>query len=777
MRWMPLAAIVLALALPAPVRASRTETFVETNREDFAAGEADGLVWTSLGTLRLGRAVEALLADVEEIDYVADLAAAPDGTVYAVTGGTGRVYVWDGKDVRLWTTLPDKYLFSCTLDPKGNLYVGSGGTAGRLWRIRPADRGDPEVEAVWEPEDVKYLWDLLWVDGAVVAATGDEGKLWRIAPDGKAEVLLDTEADHVLCLALGPKGTLYAGTDGEALVYRLTKDGPFVLYDADEAEITGLAIDGQGRVYVGASSGTGGRTGGAQISTETTVRVTMPPEEAEGPSSLLAEQMAPDNGNDGAPEPGAEEADEPEPSEPSPAQTIARKLQQAMQQMRRAAGGGTQPGGGTGAGVYRITPEGIVTRFFDAADKMVLALVATDGKLLVGTGHEGRVYEIEIGGDEAEAVVANVDPKQVMALAVLPDGRVAAGTAAHGRLYLLSKDHAREGTYTSRVYDAGGSSWWGALDWRGREAGGEIRIATRTGNVQDPEKGPWSDWTDGAADPGTKIASPPARFIQFQVRMTSGRGDRSPVLQEFKAAHLRVNEPPRITALGEAAAPQQGHAAQAVPRMRQMAQARARGGGSGGPGNPQGQAPPGAQPVRMLQWQAADPNGDQLRFDLYFRGQGEPVWILLEENLEQPQYAWDTTTVSDGWYELRVVATDAPDNPADVARTDERVSDPILVDNTAPVFETIDVRPVEDGIEVRVEVRDATSRLVEAAWTVDSSTEWRVVAPTDRLFDARSETLQFTVEGLSPGPHRLALRAVDEAGNTAHAAKTVEVKE
>jgi len=784
---------VLGLALAAaPAALARTQGFLETNEAEFAQGHADGVVWTSLGTLRLGRAVDSLLGATEGVDYVARLVEGPDGSVYAVTGGAGRIYrVKDGK-AALWVTLPDKFLFSCAVDKNGDLYVGSGGTKGKVWRVQPQPKGDPKAEVFFEAADLKYVWDLAWMkDGALAAATGDKGRIYRITRDKKSDVLLDSEADHILCLAVAPDGTLYAGTDGPAIVYRWDGKKAFVLYDADEGEVTALALDAAGNLFVAASGAGGGRAGGAEMPSDVILKMTAPaPPPLPRGEAKESPAPAPKNGPKDAPAPAPEEtgtkepgaaAKPPEsPAPATPAAAIPSSLQEAMMSARSA--GAARPSGGprgTGAAVYRIAPDGIVTRVFEGRDAMILALALADGRLVVGTGKSARVYEAGCQPDEEEACVAAIDPKQVMSLLATRDGRLMAGSAGPGRAYALSKGHAKEGTYTSQVYDAGGSARWGALDWRARTPDGtDIRIATRTGNVRDPEKGMWSEWSKDLTKPPARIESPSARFIQFRVSMR-GRGDGStPVLEQYEAAYQRVNEAPRVVSVGERASQDQAARAQALDRFRQALKPPVvRTGGSGAPPPaPSAPQPPpeGPQPVRIIQWQAADPNGDALRYDLYLRGQGEPTWVLLEKDLMQTQYAWDTATVADGWYEIKVVASDRADNPAETALEASKISDPILVDNTAPVIEKVQVQVKAGGdVEVRFAARDATSRLTAAAYTVDSADEWRPLAPTDGLFDGKRKEFRFTIGKLLPGPHRLALRAADEAQNIGHAARTL----
>jgi len=785
-RWSTGGCLVLAVALAAAAAvAAGTQVFVETNEEDFAAGRSEGVVWTNLGTLRLGRALDTLLAETDGVDYVADLAEAPDGSIYAVTGGAGRVYrLKDGK-VALYATLPDKFLFSCAVGPKGTLYVGSGGTKGRIFRLEPAGAGEPKAEAIFEHPDVKYVWGLVWQkNGTLAAATGDKGLLLAVTPDGKSETLIDSEAAHVLCVALGPDGTLYAGTDSSGLVYRWADKKAFVLYQAEEAEIADLAVDAKGNLYVAGSSAAGGRRGGVTV-TQTTIQVTPPAEGEPGRESLMKEKKEPNpaESETGESEQGGD-ADKPEkpakvtpPGGPptSPAASVAERLRDAMQAVVRGAAGqpaGGGPSRGTGASVYRISPDGIATRIFQGKDKMVLAIALADGRMLVGTGEEGRIYEVDLSAAEEQAAIAKVDPKQIMALLVTADGRAIVGTAAKGRLYAMSKGFANEGTYTSRAYDTGGSSRWGTVEWRaGVPAQCMVALSTRTGNLEDPDKGPWSDWSKPILKSPSEIPSPSARFIQFRVTMRSPRDEATPVLEQFQATYLRTNEPPEIASINVVAAAK-GPQAQAAQQGQRVVQA-VRSAGRGAPSAPQPrEAAP--QPIRIITWQASDPNGDELAYDLYFRGQGEEVWILLDDDLSQPQYPWDTSTVSDGWYEIKLVAGDRPDNPADLAKEAVKVSDPVLVDNTAPIVDRIDIQVRGNTADVRVAAHDSTSRLVSAAYTLDSSTDWHVLFPTDLLFDALKEEFHFTITGLGAGPHRLAVRVSDEADNTGHLSRALQ---
>jgi hypothetical protein len=140
----------------------------------------------------------------------------------------------------------------------------------------------------------------------------------------------------------------------------------------------------------------------------------------------------------------------------------------------------------------------------------------------------------------------------------------------------------------------------------------------------------------------------------------------------------------------------------------------------------------------------------------------------MRDKVQQNQFEWDTRLVADGRYEVKVVASDAKANPAGKGRSASRVSDPIVVDNTAPVIG--DAKPQPKGgnaATVELKVVDRTSTVAALDYSVDSQRDWQAVLPTDSIFDGPEEAVSFTVTGLSAGPHQIAVRATDAKGNQA----------
>lgn len=184
--------------------------------------------------------------------------------------------------------------------------------------------------------------------------------------------------------------------------------------------------------------------------------------------------------------------------------------------------------------------------------------------------------------------------------------------------------------------------------------------------------------------------------------------------------------------------------------------------------------------VRVLTWRASDPNGDRLEFHLECRALGESAWWpaaaaggehgALTGNLG----SWDTSALPDGRYELRLRASDEPDNPRAHCAKSERVLGPVTVDNTPPRLEVLEAGTAAGGIAyfVRLRAVDATSPLAGARVVLPDGSAERV-DPRDGICDTGDESFLAVVDryrcaGPEPGrPVRLRLEVRDLAGNIA----------
>ncbi len=88
---------------------------------------------------------------------------------------------------------------------------------------------------------------------------------------------------------------------------------------------------------------------------------------------------------------------------------------------------------------------------------------------------------------------------------------------------------------------------------------------------------------------------------------------------------------------------------------------------------------------RPSQWKADDDNNDELSYDVFYRREGDTTWRTLKSDLRDTLLVWDTSSVPNGTYVLKVLASDRKSNPADTALGGELESSSFEIDNVAPV--------------------------------------------------------------------------------------------
>jgi hypothetical protein len=162
-----------------------------------------------------------------------------------------------------------------------------------------------------------------------------------------------------------------------------------------------------------------------------------------------------------------------------------------------------------------------------------------------------------------------------------------------------------------------------------------------------------------------------------------------------------------------------------------------------------------------------NPDSDELRYRVQFRREGQARWIDAtrpEDVLTKTELDWDTASLPEGSYRLRVDASDEIANPPDDVTHHALESGPVRVDNTPPVFKTLAL----SGRRLRAEVVDGIGPIARVEVAIDGRLEWRPVLPVDGIYDTADETVDADISPLipaGPGPHVVAVRAFDAAGN------------
>ena len=87
-------------------------------------------------------------------------------------------------------------------------------------------------------------------DGSLFVGTGNEGKVFRIDPQGKGSLFFDSTELEAHALAPAPNGGIYVGTSPDGRIYKVDRNGnasPF--FSSEDKYIWALAVDAKGNLF------------------------------------------------------------------------------------------------------------------------------------------------------------------------------------------------------------------------------------------------------------------------------------------------------------------------------------------------------------------------------------------------------------------------------------------------------------------------------------------------------------------------------------------------
>jgi hypothetical protein len=166
--------------------------------------------------------------------------------------------------------------------------------------------------------------------------------------------------------------------------------------------------------------------------------------------------------------------------------------------------------------------------------------------------------------------------------------------------------------------------------------------------------------------------------------------------------------------------------------------------------------------LQTITWKGEDDDSDTLSYTLQYRREGDQNWRDLKEGLTGEIFVWDTTTVADGRYQIRVLASDRPSNAGDRALTGDRESDALEVDNTPPTL-AFEVSRTGNAARLVVRARDARSPIQKVEYSLDGG-PWQLVYPVDGLADAPDERYEIPLAAEADA-RRMVVRATDRLQN------------
>jgi len=672
-------------------------------------------------------------------------------------------------------TTPSTYLWDIACDAAGNVYVAAGSPA-RVYKIT----ADGKASVIFAPQELSVQALAIDRSGTIYAATSPDGKVYKIVrggqastkpvesskaaiavdPDYSATVFFEPKTKYIWALALDKQGRLYIGTGDGGEIFRAEPNGTgSVFFKSDEAQVRVLAFDQAGNLIAG-TDGSGliyrisPKGEGFVLYSAPKKEITALAVDAQG--NVYAAGAGEKRG--GAPTP--------QPTPPAGPTATAPVATIVIQQSPAQSPGGAPPISPVpfpnvmnvgGSEVYRIAQDGSPKTIWSSKEDLVYALAFDQaGRLLAGTGNKGRIYAIH---GEEYTDLSKASANQVTAFARAPQSGLYAATSNLGKVFLVGATPVAEGTYESDVYDAKIFSKWGRAEVRGT---GNFDLFARSGNVDNPDRN-WSPWKKIDLAKDLPVDAPAARFIQWKAVLHAGNPE--PLVERLAINYLPKNVAPEVDDVTVLVGMR-------VPSSTRTSNTVAEGSAY--------ETPIPTVPDKhsiTVKWKARDANDDQLEYSVYYRGDGEKEWKKLRDEVADRYVTLESDLFPDGGYTIRIVASDAPSHSPGEALTAEKTSDRFEVDNTPPKVEFTNTRIDGNKLRLAFQATDSFSPISRAEYSLDAD-DWQTAEPVGQISDYKVESYDLTVplpadaKDAPAGEHTVVVRVFDRYENVG-VAKTV----
>ena len=613
--------------------------------------------------------------------------------------------------------------------------------------------------------DAERVWSLAALaDGTVYVGTGDSGQIFKVDVDGNAVLFFDSPEVSIHALAADASGHVYAGTAPDGLVYRISPSGTATTLATTGAHyVWDLEIGADGELY----AATGEPASILQIDRAGKVDTLVQMQDRHVMALTWVEQRLYASTSHKGRIYEIETGHRPrllyEAAQEEIHSLVAGVNGQLFATLIDNAKENETPEGTTA--VLRFHPRTGGHVVWSATEGQALGIVSESAeRLLFSVTEPPRIFLLD--RDDRVSTLIDFEGERPSRLAQTSAGQILVGMAQSGAVHRLNRSARRSGRFESEAHDFGGHSHWGRIYWQSTVPGQtEIHLQTRSGNGAEPDD-TWSAWSDVLEVSGHPVSSAPARYLQYRVTLMSSDPAHTPVLHKVEVWARQANLRPEITDL------------QTYPRRvgENSAKAGAENAANGtiASNNNARRNLPQRKSLRVVRWQAEDPNGDDLSYDVYLRSLDQQEWKLAEEDIAQNSILWDTETMPEGMTLLKLIASDRPDNGEVETLSAERVAGPFAIDNSPPAISA--KAKVEKDVVVDLILHDRISPVRKVQYSVDYVDQIRQVVALDGVFDSMEERARFTVNGLAPGEHVIAIQAWDALDNVGTQQIVVRVK-
>ena len=213
------------------------------NGTDFEGGKLQGVAIDSVGRVRAGLNLGSI--PLSTVTTVWDVLPMGRGRLLLATGNEGRLLEFSAGKVK---TVAETDAIALTAVEKvwGGEVIVAALPGAQLYRLQ---RGKLVPWVTLPGAD--NVFDLAYdpTRRALFAATGPNGKLFRVTKDKKVQVFFDGEEEHLMSVATH-KDAIYAGGGDRARLYKITAPGrASVLRDFGSTEVRRIRVNARGDVF------------------------------------------------------------------------------------------------------------------------------------------------------------------------------------------------------------------------------------------------------------------------------------------------------------------------------------------------------------------------------------------------------------------------------------------------------------------------------------------------------------------------------------------------
>jgi hypothetical protein len=705
-------ALILTFVLVFPALAVKPQKWELMRIEQFLQGKFEGISVSYEGDLFLSPREEILQGPGEE--FYLSMVRSQNNLIYLGTGHSGRIYrIGPDNKAEVYYQMPEMDVSALVWDGAGTLYAATSPN-GKIYKIT----GEREGSVFFDPDE-RYIWDLEYLgNGALLAAVGETGGIYSINNLGEGNLILKAKENHILCLERTANGDLYAGSGGKGRLYRMTRNHtPSILFESPFEEIRSLAFDGEGNIYAAAGG-----------------KVSLP--SAAGQSAAA-------------------------PPVKADAQVAITVTPQGSAPVELSGGADKQP-----STLFKINAAGIAKKLWSSNEDIIYSLFWDERtqRVIFGTGNRGRIFAID--RNEKASLLLQKESEQVFVLKSY-EGRTFALSNNPPALSVMFSDQRYKGEYLSQVFDAGLLSSWGRIEWTAEmPQGTTLQVLTRSGNSNQPSQ-TWSNWSPPyQKGTGEQILNPAARYLQFKILFETDSGRASPRLDKISLFFLQTNVAPEIMNLGilpvnvvfieppmqddkiwglDTGANVQAKAKQDANAMVMAKKTERKG-------------------YQTVVWQVKDENNDGILYNLSVRKRGEEQWRLVAERMTKQIFSFETMTLPDGEYEMKLEADDSPSNPEGRELKAEKISRVFVIDNSLPLIRSFQAQRSGSRLNLKFVAADSFSRIKEVQYLVRPG-EWSVIFPEDGICDSKQESFEVGITLPTGFDNMVTVKVVDEHGN------------